>query len=426
VSAYTIGSATGALTLVGSVQTGDEPYSIAVEPFGKFAYVANKGSDSISVYSINSATGALTLIDANGSVVGAQSSIATGVGSVGDAPISVTVHPSGKFAYVVNQGNAVDTGNAITAYTIDTAGALSVMADVDGGKIGAQTSILTGTLPYAIAVDPAGRFAYVANDTSNNVSAYKIDQTTGALTQVDADGTVAGIQNFAAGTNPRAVAIDPAGKCALVANGGSDNVKSYTINATTGALANVSTVISRSAGSAPRSVAIDPATGTFAYVANAGGNTVVGASWATGTATFTTNAAHGYKPGDVIHVSNVVTATGYNGTFTVLTVPLPTTFTVSITANPGTWISGGTIAEGSVSAFSLDPNTCAITLMDTFTAGTTPFSISIDPSGKYVYVANFGSNNVSAYSIDNTGALTALAGSPFSSGLGPVSVTTAQ
>jgi 6-phosphogluconolactonase len=44
-----------------------------------------------------------------------------------------------------------------------------------------------------------------------------------------------------------------------------------------------------------------------------------------------------------------------------------------------------------------------------FTAGTTPRSITIDPSGKFVYVANNGSGSVSAYSIvDATGQLTAV------------------
>jgi len=32
-------------------------------------------------------------------------------------------------------------------------------------------------------VDASGRFAYVANGNSNNVSAYTIDATTGALTE---------------------------------------------------------------------------------------------------------------------------------------------------------------------------------------------------------------------------------------------------
>jgi YVTN family beta-propeller protein len=52
-----------------------------------------------------------------------------------------------------------------------------------------------------VVVDPVGSFAYVANQNSNDVSVYRIDSTTGALTQVAGSP-------FAAGTNPRSIAID--------------------------------------------------------------------------------------------------------------------------------------------------------------------------------------------------------------------------
>jgi 6-phosphogluconolactonase (cycloisomerase 2 family) len=48
--------------------------------------------------------------------------------------------------------------------------------------------------------------------------------------------------------------------------------------------------------------------------------------------------------------------------------------------------------------------------------------VTVDPSGKYVYAANSGSANVSAYEITNTGGLEEISGSPFSAGQLPVSV----
>ena len=41
-----------------------------------------------------------------------------------------------------------------------------------------------GTGPGSVTVDPTGKFAYVANCGSDDVSAYTIDSTTGALTQI--------------------------------------------------------------------------------------------------------------------------------------------------------------------------------------------------------------------------------------------------
>jgi 6-phosphogluconolactonase len=93
VSAFTINTATGALReIAGSpFVAGDQPYSVTVDPSGKFVYVANRASYNVSAFTINTATGALTEI--------AGSPFAAGM-----MPRSVVVDPSGKFAYVVSTG----------------------------------------------------------------------------------------------------------------------------------------------------------------------------------------------------------------------------------------------------------------------------------------------------------------------------------
>jgi len=73
--------------------------SVTVDPTGKFAYVANSGSDDISMYTINSTTGALT---------------STGMIATDRFPTSIAVHPSGKFAYVTNSAL-----NQVEIYSID-------------------------------------------------------------------------------------------------------------------------------------------------------------------------------------------------------------------------------------------------------------------------------------------------------------------
>src|SRR5260370_32795578 len=82
--------------------------------------------------------------------------------------------------------------------------------------------------------------------------------------------------------------------------------------------------------------------------------------------------------------------------------------------------------SNNVSAFSITPSTGALTAVSgsPFAAGTAPTAIAADPSGKFVYVANVGSNNVSAYASDPaSGALSNVPGSPFSTGIFPASVT---
>ena len=57
-----------------------------------------------------------------------------------------------------------------------------------------------------------------------------------------------------------------------------------------------------------------------------------------------------------------------------------------------------------------------------FGTGTNPVAVTVDPTGKFAYVANNASNTISAYTIDAaSGALTAVAGSPMAAGDGPSS-----
>ena len=90
--------------------------------------------------------------------------------------------------------------------------------------------------------------------------------------------------------------------------------------------------------------------------------------------------------------------------------------------------------SNNVSAYAIDAGTGALTALaggtgNPFAAGTAPVGIAIAPNGSFVYVANSGTNNVSAYSVNiGTGALTALAGgigNPFAAGTTPAGITIA-
>jgi 6-phosphogluconolactonase len=51
-----------------------------------------------------------------------------------------------------------------------------------------------------------------------------------------------------------------------------------------------------------------------------------------------------------------------------------------------------------------------------FAAGSRPFALTLDETGKYLYAANYQDGNISGYTIGTSPALTPIAGSPFSSG----------
>jgi YVTN family beta-propeller protein len=249
VSMYTINATTGALTSTETIQApcapppspgSCSPWSVAVDPSGKFLYVANEGGfapTSVSMYSIDATTGALTSL---------------GLVASGGRARSVAVHPSGKFAYVtdVSSGFPGESDN-VSMYAINTT----------TGTLTSLGTMAAGAFPSAIAIDPSGKFAYVTNSNSNDVSMYTIHSDTGALTSMGP---------IAAGTDPISVAVDPTGKFVYVTNSGSNDVAMYILNTNTGALISIGTI---AAGSSPSSIAIHPS-GKFAYVTNSGSNSV--------------------------------------------------------------------------------------------------------------------------------------------------------
>src|SRR5215472_4706890 len=74
-----------------------------------------------------------------------------------------------------------------------------------------------------------------------------------------------------------------------------------------------------------------------------------------------------------------------------------------------------------VSAYRINTTQGALTRVagSPFTAGTHPASLRVSAEGKFLFVANNGSNDISVYTINATsGALSPVAGSPFGGGAG--------
>ena len=104
---------------------------------------------------------------------------------------------------------------------------------------------------------------------------------------------------------------------------------------------------------------------------------------------------------------------------------------LSIAADPtGRFVYAAT-ACGTTWVFSVNTATGLLTRVDSDPGGlcgafpNAPDSLTVDPSGRYVYMAGYDvMSQVSAQSIDTSaGTLTAVAGSPFDTGIGTNSVT---
>lgn len=166
VTAFSIDQATGALSKVGTdVEAGALPRSVAVDPAGRYLYVANRGiagnsdTHSVAMFRINQTTGALTDAPVKAKILRATDS----------APESVTVDPSGRFLYVADPG-----AHRVAMFPIDQA----------TGELGEETTVMTGDEPVTVRVDPTGRFAYVVDFAADQVAAFNIDQATGALSRI--------------------------------------------------------------------------------------------------------------------------------------------------------------------------------------------------------------------------------------------------
>ncbi len=306
--------------------------------------------------------------------------VASGSGSIAAAnitSIAVTCTNNPSFVYVISQ-----TANNVAAYSINaSSGALT---PVPGSPFAA------GTAPFGLTVNAAGTFAYVANHGSNNVSVFAIGPTTGALTEIAGSP-------FPAGANPFSVTLNTAGTFAYVANYGDSTVSGYSIDPATGAL----TPMAGSpfaAGLNPISATVNPA-GTVAYVANygSGANDVSAYSIDPVTGSLTPLAASPFAAG--------------SRPFWVTTNPA------------GTYAYIANYGSGNVSGYNIDAVSGALTPIagSPFAGGPTTIDVSVNPAGTFAYAVNAG-GTISAYAIDPaTGALTQVAGSPFAAGPGAFS-----
>lgn len=350
----------------------------------KFLYSANTGSNDISGYSINAATGALTAL--------------TGFPVASDvAPVFIASNALRNSAYVATNGNA-SVPPRVAAYAINaTTGALTQLADspYDLSTPPPPNGPSQVTRPL---VHSSGNFGYMSLIGPAQIYGATIDGT-GNLTAITGLPTVGNGQGFGS--------IDSTGTYFYIPhnnlNGGTGGaVAAFRIGAG-GALTSLGSVAT--GASSPVTAVINPS-GAFVLAAN--------------------NAA----PGSV-----AVLATSSSGTLSAVTGSPFTTGSgsnpTSITFHPAknfVYVTNSNTppAASTVAAFTMDPATGVLTPVagsPFATGGSFAVGGKVDPTGKFLYVANNNNNaagSIAAFSIDQTtGALTAITGSPIATPAGP-------
>jgi len=291
ISVYSIGSGGGLTPVSSTTKSGATPMGMAVDPTGKFLFVANQGTlnltgsgaqpGTISVFSINgttltavkgspfktelpadvsgsgpvavvvSATGKFLYVANNysGTVTGfsigssgALTQFATPPYIVGTAPAGLAIIPGGGFLYVANSSPVSDS---VSAFMIcdQVVTSCANPNKPDGTLTPVQGSPFPAGLgPIAIAADPSFHFLYVLNKQSNQISEYTYATGTGVLSQLSTPSVSTGqtptSMVVVAGTTGSDVGntLTNPTDYVYVTNLGDSTISAFTLNTTTGVL----------------------------------------------------------------------------------------------------------------------------------------------------------------------------------------------
>ena len=136
----------------------------------------------------------------------------------------------------------------------------------------------------------------------------------------------------------------------------------------------------------------------------------------------------GYSGGDVVTITQQPSSPSQNCLINNVAVTIQNANDNSVTVSCAAFLYVTNAADNTVSAHSIDATTGALTVIGIPTAtGFSPHAIvgfqNSASDKRYVFVANEGSNDVSALAVNNTtGALTAVPGSPFAAGTDPKAI----
>jgi len=522
-AAYTVGGVVAGLTGSGLVLQNNGGNNLGVATAGAFAF--SESAPSGSTYSVtvltqpsapsqtctvSAATGAIQSSNVmtvaitcvtNGYAVGGTVSGLSGTGLVlqNNGANDLTVDAAGQFSFPtpVTSGGAY----AVTVRAQPAGGSPQRCTVANGAGTVASAAV---TSVSVMCAPPTGKFLYVPNQASNDVSAYAIDPNTGSLTAVPGSP-------FSAAPSPTTASVDPLSKFLYVASRGSASsppvISAYLIDATTGALtplngspfplsvasppalsqvAEIGRLLIHGSGrfgylTIPNptgriyGLAINPTTGELTEVPgmpiNLGHTLYTGTYSATGNVVYFPHISGGLPIGliqsySINQPSGVLTPIGSfdiqsrGATMAVLTpgdaflltpnIIFSNMSVLDVEPAAGTMapVAGSPVALGNGAApfalalhrgrsfvyvsdsasptifgLRLNTTTAAVTPIpgSPYTAGSGQLGPAVlDPAGRFLFVPQRTANAIQAYAIDQTtGALAAVAGTPFATGSSP-------
>ena len=292
---------------------------------------------------------------------------------------------TGDYIYVANSNNTYLAG-----FGVSSSGALSVLTN---------SPYNNGVAAQSVTVTPANTFLYAG--TTNGIFAYVINSN-GSITVQNSGAAVA--QDIVA----TSMQVDSTGNYLLAAGVGTgigaQAIAIYQINTSTGLLtALTGSPLALYTGKATTATVVTP-------------NNVL----------ITPNNSYVYVSLGTLGVQVLTLGSGgalSTGTGTTVTVlpPLSTSTSPSdygLASDPNSGFLFVAEINTGLREFSIGTGGALNEVAGSpYAVGTGPTGVTLDTTGSYLYVANKGSNNISGFLLTAaSGKLTAIAGSPFSSG----------
>jgi 6-phosphogluconolactonase len=174
---------------------------------------------------------------------------------------SINLDPANRFAYVADLG--------LDQVRIYRFGSDTRSLEANEPPF---ASLEPGAGPRHVAFHPKGRFAYVINEKQLTLTAFGHDDERGSLTQIQTVSTLPPGQGIEAGYSTAEVLVHPFGKFLYGSNRGHNSIAVFAIDERSGRLTFVEATPTR--GSTPRGFGIDP-TGAYLLAANQRSDSVV-------------------------------------------------------------------------------------------------------------------------------------------------------
>jgi 6-phosphogluconolactonase len=383
-------ASTGALTEVGTAQaTGNLPGAVAVDPLSQYVFISDGVTSTVTPY----------VIQANGSL-SPQAPVATG-----PSPGVLAVDPSSAFLYVTAQTGSSFQYTGVQTFSIGANGALTAAQTVGEANIG-SVAILGGSS----GVTHVPQFVFVASEGFGDVTAYLVDPSSGALT-VAPNSPVSTM-----GGQPSSIATDLLGRFVYAPSfsGNPALFPAFTVTDTGVNAGDLTPVAGMpNTGADSQGIVVEPSS-RFAYVTNTSNNAVSEYALDSTTGLLTP------LPGSPFIVPN-----GGNGAPLAIACS-PFGATLFVTNRNADTVSALAISAqaqdaGTLTNFSGSP-------LSTGDAGAQgPVAVAVDPSNRFVYVANESGQSIAAYQFNDANAFAPIAGPGFvfgtsDAGSGPTSL----